>query len=216
MADLIVFPEMTLTGFYTNLVEEPKKVDYYINKLSLFCKEKQTGLIVGHPEKKEESIYNAASIILPGKDIVKYRKIHLTEEESKYFTPGNENKIFSFKKRKVGIIICKDQNFPKQIMDLKKCGIDILLILAGHYYAPGEARRKLEKNQALPIVRALENKIYVIKANTIGNLFDKISLGHSMIVNPEGIVVNRADELSELNLIYEISDIDKTSDRCLL
>ena len=46
---------------------------------------------------------------------------------------------------------------------------DILFYLSSHYYTKSEAVRKERKNKAFPIVRALENKVYVAKADAMEN-----------------------------------------------
>ena len=57
------------------------------------------------------------------------------------------------------------------------------------------------KNRALPIARAIENGFHVFKANTVGSQGGTISLGHSLIVDPNGSIVAEADETSE-DLLY--------------
>lgn len=214
--ELIVFPEMTLTGFDKNIVIKFDIVNNFLEKLSDLSDENDVGLIIGHPEKNKDKIYNDASIILPKQKTIKYRKINLTKEETNFFNKGNKKVTFNYKGNEYGVIICKDQNFPQLSADLKNKDIKALFILAGHYYKPYEARLKKEKNKAIPITRALENEIFVFKANTIGTLFNKISLGGSIIVDPKGIVINYADETSESILTYEILENKETDNRSLL
>jgi predicted amidohydrolase len=203
-ADLFVFPELTLTGFYKKEVKKQDKVNRYLNEISTICNKKNIGVIIGHPEKADEKIYNSASIILPDQEIKNYKKIHLTKKEEDFFAQGNKNVTFSYQGMKFGVIICKDQDFGNQILELKKSGINMLFILAGHYYEPKEAKLKIEKNRAFPIVRALENNIYVFEANAVGNYYNKVSLGNSMIISPKGTVIKNGDEISESCLTYEV------------
>jgi predicted amidohydrolase len=78
------------------------------------------------------------------------------------------------------------------------------LYLSSHYYKPQELERKERKNKAFPIVRAIENKVYVLKADAVGSQDGKVSMGTSMIVDPSGVVVAEAphmkEALLELNL----------------
>lgn len=101
------------------------------------------------------------------------------------------------------MIICRDQNYPELARETCK-DVDALFILCAHYYKPLEARWKVDKNRALPIARAVENHCYVFMANTIGSHIGMISLGNSLIADPEGVLVVLADESSETIITCDI------------
>jgi predicted amidohydrolase len=63
---------------------------------------------------------------------------------------------------------------------------------------------KLEKNVALPVARAYENEIYVFKANAVGTNHGTVSYGTSLIVDPRGVVVQRAGETHEELLVHDV------------
>ena len=105
---------------------------------------------------------------------------------------------------KCGLIICRDQNDPRLVQEYARAGAKVVFLLAAHYYPSAEARRKLDKNRALPIARAVENGLFVAKANAIGFQDEYVSLGHSMIVDPEGSVVCEADEKEEKLLYHDL------------
>ena len=52
--------------------------------------------------------------------------------------------------------------------------------------------KKERKNKAFPIVRALENKVYVAKADAVGKQNSLVNFGSSMVVNSEGEVIAEA------------------------
>jgi predicted amidohydrolase len=81
---------------------------------------------------------------------------------------------------------------------------DAVFILSAHFYEPVEAIRKLNKNRALPIARAVENNLWVLKANAVGTGNGKISLGGSLIIDPEGSIIHEGNSLNEMILSYEI------------
>jgi len=89
-------------------------------------------------------------------------------------------------------LICRDQNDAKLAHEYKTLGVDAIFILAAQFYEPIEAVRKLNKNRALPIARAVENNLFVLKANAVGSNNEKISLGGSMIVDPNGCIVHES------------------------
>jgi len=86
----------------------------------------------------------------------------------------------------------------------KTLGADALVILAAYFYEPREAIQKVDKNRALPIARAVENGLFVLKANAVGSANGKISLGDSIIVDPNGFVIQEADRRTEMILSCKI------------
>jgi predicted amidohydrolase len=105
---------------------------------------------------------------------------------------------------KCGLLICRDQNDPRLVQEYARVDTKVVFLLAAHYYPPPEARRKIDKNRALPIARAVENGLFVAKANAVGFQGDYVSLGHSMIVDPEGSVLCEADEKEETLLYHDL------------
>jgi len=155
-------------------------------------------VIVGHPSRKDDKLYNCASAFLPDGSTFKYDKKYPTELELKYFEAGDkEPLVFPFRGKKIGVIICRDQNYPELARYLTKEGAQFIYILSAHFYNPKEARWKLEKNRAIPITRAVENKVYVFLSNAVGSHLGMVSLGNSLIADPEGAVVVSAGESEE-------------------
>ena len=106
---------------------------------------------------------------------------------------------------KCGVLICRDQNSPGLAHHYAKEGVKAIFLLAAHYYPPEEARKKLDKNRALPIARAVENSIYILKANAVGSQDATVSLGNSLIVSPEGSVICESDSVTECILHCEVN-----------
>lgn len=205
---LLGFPEMFLTGYNPSYLEDSDinaKIDEALCGVGMKSKELGVGVIVGHGYRNGDKFVNRASVILPDGRKFNYDKIHLTEVEEKYFVPGFEKLSFEFAGHMIGVIICRDQNDPMLIRHLREQGVDMLYIISAHYYKPQEARWKVEKNRAIPIARAVENKIYVFLANAVGSHIGMVSLGNSLIVDPEGCVVASAGESDECLLTVSVS-----------
>jgi predicted amidohydrolase len=75
---------------------------------------------------------------------------------------------------KYGVLICRDQNNP--LLAARNKNKDILFYLSSRHYGKLEAIKKERRNKAFPIVRALENKIYVAKADAVGEQNGSINL----------------------------------------
>jgi predicted amidohydrolase len=197
--DLLVFPEMCLNGYNSKLLARKDFSDDLnraLDKISQQSTELNLGLILGRAIFANKKLYNAATVILPDGTTHTYYKNNLTSAEDKYFSPGSEPLTFTYQGCRFGVIICRDQNHPNLVRETCK-NVDALFILSAHYYKPLEARWKVDKNRALPIARAVENHCYVCLANAVGSHIGIISLGNSLIADPEGALVVLADESSE-------------------
>jgi predicted amidohydrolase len=197
--DLLIYPEMCLNGYNPAVLSQdtfPDDLAAALDKIRRRASELELGLVVGRAVFADDKLYNAAAVILPDGTTYSFYKNNLTAAEEKYFTPGTEPLSFTYHGHKFGVIICRDQNYPD--LARKTCNnADALFILSAHYYKPAEARWKLDKNRALPIARAVENHCYVFLANAVGSHIGMISLGNSLIADPDGALAVLADETSQ-------------------
>lgn len=204
---ILGFPEMSLVGYYPELLTNPEintivgeKISILLNK----CKTLEMGIIIGHPYLDEKGLYNRVSVILPDGRILSYDKRNITELEKSFFIPGSNSLSFEYNKSKFGVLICRDQNNPDFFKELNDLGANVIYICAAHYYKPDEARVKTDKNKAFPLVRAIENNSYVLLSNTVGPLLDMISLGNSLIAHPSGFIIVSAGEYDETILAVSV------------
>jgi len=198
--DLLCFPEMCLTGYNCKLLSSADlghSIDDAIARIHEECRMLNVGAIIGHAYPNGEALANRATVLLPDNTVHSYDKTHLVVQEQKHFVAGDQSLVFSIDGFKAGIIICRDQNDPMLVRQLAEQGAGILFILAAHLYPPKEARWKIEKNRALPVARAVENRMYVILSNAVGSHVGYSSLGNSLIVDPDGAVVVSAGESEE-------------------
>ena len=124
-ADLIVFPELSISGyppedlllhsgFKKRIIEASNKIQQEINGIDA---------LVGYPEYKDKKIFNSCSVFSERKEIVRYRKEALPNysvfDEKRYFDSDDNPAIFSIKGKKIGINMeIFGKNEPQS--DLKK------------------------------------------------------------------------------------------------
>ena len=206
--DLLVLPEFFATGYQFVSKEESEGLSeripdgYTTEFLSELSCQKGFYIVAGLPERDGDRFFNTAVLTGPGGFIGAYRKTHLFFEEKLYFSPGDSGfKVWDTKIGRLGIMICFDWFFPESMRALALMGAEIV----GH-----------PSNLVLPYcplamsVRCLENRVYAITANRIGDENRKEGqslrfIGQSQIVSPEGKVLIRAAENEEALMIAEIN-----------
>ncbi|MFX0004212.1 MAG: nitrilase-related carbon-nitrogen hydrolase [Candidatus Hodarchaeota archaeon] len=214
-ANLIVLPELFATGYAFVSKEEALSLaeDYKGETAQFLTKIAQlTGsiLIGGFIEKEGDNIYNAAMIVSNKGVIGSYRKIHLYYKEKLWFTPGNRPlRVYDIGGVKIGIMICFDWIFPETARILALLGADII----AH-----PANLVLPYCQKAMITRCLENRVFAITSNRIGD--EKRGVDHfrftggSQITSYNGEVLSSAPKTEEFVDIVDI-DIDKARNKNL-
>lgn len=152
-----------------------------------------------------------------GVELDRYDKIHLFDvdvgdghgsyRESEQFEAGVSPKVVDTPVGKIGLSICYDLRFPQLYSWLAEAGAQIITVPAAFTFKTGEAHWSL-----LLRARAVENQCYVVAANQTGqHSKDRETWGHSMIIDPWGVILACAEEgegviSAEINL-EALSDI---------
>lgn len=123
--DLIVFPEMTLTGFSTNigLTAEDFENSETIQTFSLLAKQFNIGIVFGVVIKNENKALNKSMFVNNNGEVLgDYTKIHpfSLAGEDKFFNAGNKLSIVNFQGVDFGLTICYDLRFPELYTALGK------------------------------------------------------------------------------------------------
>ena len=203
--DLLCFPECNITGYVRNFTTvNQDEVTETLDIIQQQVTKVGVNVIVGTPYIERKKRFNSAIVLLTSGRRHIYHKINLTSSDEAYFKKGEEPLIFRVGDAKFGVLICRDQNDPVLAQKYKTLGADAIFILSAHFYDPIEAIRKVNKNRALPIARAVENNLWVLKSNAVGAINEKISVGGSLIIDVEGFVVHEGNCLNEMILSYEI------------
>lgn len=131
--DVIVFPELSLTGYPPEDLLFRKEFHQSVMSHLLKIQEitRNCYVIVGHPATNKEFCYNSVSIFFQGEKIREYHKQNLPNygvfDEARYFTHGQKDPcILHINDYKVGVCICEDLWQPGPVEDLLQEGISIL------------------------------------------------------------------------------------------
>ncbi len=188
-ADLVVFPELTLTGYppedlllRAGLI---KRVNKGLRKLKK--KIRNVAVLVGHPSGTvREDLYNAASLIADGECLATYYKQCLPNysvfDEKRYFVEGKEACVVDYKNIKFGITICEDIWFPEPIAQAADSGAEIILNLNASPFRQGKWQlRESEVKQ-----RVLETGLPIVYVNQVGGQDELVFDGCSFALANNG------------------------------
>ena len=201
-AELIIFPEMTLTGFSMNIEKTAEEEDSSptVKSFSELSNEFDIGAIYGVVFRENLKATNNALVLDKfGQTIGKYQKVHPFSfaGEDKYFDAGKEILSVNFGLLKFGVTICYDLRFP-EIYSALGVDTDIIINIANW------PAKRIEHWTTLLRARAIENQIFVAGVNRIGiDQKGEEYTESSIIVNPNGEVLEPKHTEGELS-VYEI------------
>ena len=207
-ADLIIFPEMSLTGYV--LLDQVYELAETIpgpSTLKIEALAKKTGMhiVFGMPElseKTQATLFNTAVCIGPQGLIGKYRKMYLPThsvfEEKRYFRPGYEIAVFLTELGSIGLTICYDVFFPEVYRLTRLNGAQLIICISA---SPAVRRNYFE---ILTSARALENTAFLAYVNLAGVEDGLQFWGGSRLVGPTGDVLAKAKYDEEDFIVCEV------------
>lgn len=190
--DLVVFPEMALTGYPADdLLAGKEFVDANLAALDQVCALRAgIAALVGFAERGGERLYNAAALIANGEVQAVYRKIILANysvfDELRYFSAGSELLVFELKGVRCGVCVCADFWHSPSIADAyAPHDIDVLINASA---SPFEAR-KFDMRRELLTTAAKKHNYFAALVNQVGGQDELLFDGGSMVISPQGAAV---------------------------
>ncbi|HEU5182880.1 MAG TPA: nitrilase-related carbon-nitrogen hydrolase [Candidatus Polarisedimenticolia bacterium] len=206
-ADLLVFPELSLTGYLLqDLVPEVAvRIDDSPIVDQLLRWSRGLDLVVGLVEESEDHrFYNAALYLSRGKIVHRHRKVYLPTygmfDEGREFAAGESFSAFATRFGRFGILICEDAWHPSASYLLARDGADVLLIVSSgpsRGVDSGRELASLSSWQDLSRVTAQFQTVYVAYVNRVGVEEGMHFSGGSLLVDPSGKITSRAAALKE-------------------
>lgn len=204
-ADLIVFPELTLTGYPPEdlllRAEFVQRVAVAVQTIATTV----TGitLVFGYPQQRADGLYNCAGVWRDGTLLGEYDKWLLPNysvfDEKRYFSSGERALVVDVAGVKVGISICEDIWFQAPAIATREAGAELIVNLNASPFHTG----KMVEREALVSKRAQENGLPILYCNLIGGQDELVFDGGSFVVAADGRLTQRAPFFAEEQVLVE-------------
>jgi predicted amidohydrolase len=187
-ANLIVFPELFLTGYsagerFRDLAEASDGPAFEaVSKVAQSCR---IAICYGYPERDGEKVFNAAQLVGPdGNSLGNHRKTHLYGTYERQWFDAGQSFVdpIMFNGITINILICYEIEFPEVARVMARQGNSILLVPT----ATGFENNPNMLAQTLVRARAAENHFFVAYANHAAGETGLDLNGHSVIAGPFG------------------------------
>jgi len=192
-ADLIVFPELTLTGYPPeDLLLRPHFIEH-VEAAVAHLQQQISGIaaIVGYPFRQQDALYNVAGVFQGG-TVTVYRKQHLPNysvfDEKRYFIAGDQPCVVTIRDVSVGITVCEDVWESGPVRQTVAAGARLLININASPFHAG----KCEDRELLMSCLARKSGIPMMYVNLVGGQDELVFDGASFVVDQDGQLAQRA------------------------
>ncbi|MDE3721214.1 carbon-nitrogen hydrolase family protein [Nocardiopsis sp. N85] len=203
-ADLLIGPEMSLTGY--NIGDDVGRLAEAVDgplaqAVSEIAADTGVAIVHGFPERDGDAVYNTVRLVDgAGTHLAAYRKTHLFGDlDRDAFTPGDVPVVQAdLAGVRLGLLVCYDVEFPEPVRAHALAGTELLIV------PTALMRPFLDVPNRIVPVRALENQIHLAYVNRCDTEGDLRYAGLSALIAPDGSETLRAGADEELL----IGDVD--------
>jgi NAD+ synthase (glutamine-hydrolysing) len=208
-ADLVLFPELALTGYPPEdlLLKEHFLADAGSALHQLAGEIREIVAVVGFPERAED-VYNSAAVLAGGSVHAIYRKVYLPNygvfDEQRYFQSGSAGAVIDLGAERLGLTVCEDIWEPgPPASDEALAGATLILNVSASPYHAGKGSER----ERMFAQRARDNLACVAFCGLVGGQDELVFDGHSCVIDHTGQTIARAAQFEEELLICDV-DLD--------
>jgi len=205
-ADLVLFPELALTGYPPEdlLLKEHFLADAARALQELAAETREVVAVVGFPERAED-VYNGAAVLADGAVHAIYRKVYLPNygvfDEQRYFQAGPGGAVLDIGSERVGLTVCEDIWEPgPPASEESLAGATLILNISASPYHAGKGSER----ERMFAQRARDNIAYVAFCGLVGGQDELVFDGHSCVIDHTGATVARAAQFREQMLLCDV------------
>ena len=199
-ADLLVFPEMAVTGYPPeDLLLMPKFIEANLRAVNKIAKATTSITAIVGFVHKDGDIFNSAALLHNGEMIDVYSKTYLPNygvfDEDRYFQVGKENFIFTLKSTPIGLSICEDLWYPGDPIRTQALygGAELIVNISS---SPYHAGKSIFRDKMIS-TRASDNMAMVAYCNLVGGQDELVFDGGSLIIDQKGELIVRGKQFEE-------------------
>lgn len=212
-ADLVMFSELALSGYPPE--DLLYRDDFYqrceAQLARLQAATQQTAVLVGHPWREADKLYNALSLFADGKLLGRYFKQQLPNygvfDEKRYFSAGHDTCVVELKGYRLGLLICEDLWFdgPVDAVDaVKAAGAEIVLSINASPYN----REKPYIRKTLMAAHCQRTGLPLVYLNQIGGQDELIFDGCSKVFDAAGNMTHRLAAFAEQTTLLQFNECE--------
>ena len=205
-ADLLLFPELTLTGYPPeDLLLRPSLNARIEDALSRLGREVPVPVVLGYPAIRNGQRYNVAALLRPHQGVVcEYFKQCLPNyrvfDEKRYFTAGTDTVTFEEQGIRFALTVCEDIWHAPPVQAARDAGAEVVLNLNA---SPFRRDKPAERHEVV-CQRVTESGLPVIYANLVGGQDELVFDGASFAVDRHGKQVASAPFAREAMLVVTL------------
>jgi predicted amidohydrolase len=212
-AEMVVFPELSLTGFSIGEVADDVSMELDDKRLTRLGERTRAGVLVGFPEAQRHGLhtYNSAAYFEGGGLVHVHRKLYLPNysifEERKHFLPGQTSRAYPVLegRHRAATLICNDAWQPQLAFLATQDGALIMLVPAASAQSTfPEHYRSRDYWQGITQFYGRMFQLYVVFVNRVGQEGNLRFWGGSHVVDPWGEMVAECREDEEQLLLVDI------------
>ena len=199
-AQIVVFPELTLTGYPPEDLLLRDDLRLRTDKaLQILCSAlpEELFVIVGYPRFRHGALYNTAGVITKGEVVAEYDKQRLPNyqvfDEKRYFSEGTEPCVISVSGIQFGLTICEDIWHDGPAAKARAAGAQVLINLNASPFHRGKQAERIERVREA----ALSHSIPILYINQVGGQDELVFDGGSFAVDASGAVCVSAKMFEE-------------------
>jgi NAD+ synthase (glutamine-hydrolysing) len=206
-ADLVAYPELTIPGYPPeDLLMRPSFIEENVRALREFAGQVPEDIVaaVGFVDL-DADLYNACAVVSGGEVLHRYHKHYLPNygvfDENRYFREGSGAPVVDLDGELVGVSVCEDIWYPGgPAREQALYGASVLLNISASPYH----KRKGAFRERMLGVRASDYGCYVVFCNLVGGQDELVFDGHSVVFDPEGVLVAKAAQFREDFLLVDL------------
>lgn len=183
--ELLIFPEMTLTGFSMHVEKTTKDWQQQVHFFEEMSRQYEISIIFGYPAPAgisgQKMYHNHLALAEHGRVRMDYTKLHpfTFGQEGEYFSGGEEIVCTPWKDTMLGAFICYDLRFP-EIFQISSAKSELIVLIANWPVS------RIDDWDCLLKARAIENQAYIAAVNRTGEGGGLLYNGHSALYGPRG------------------------------